>query len=510
MGDQRSRLIPVIRGYRDLTFIAHGGFSSVYAARQELFDRTVAVKILDTGAQDAEAQRRFVDECMLTGRLTGQPHIITVFDAGVTEDGRPFLAMQYLPGGSLADRLASSGPLPVPEVVRIGTAVARALAAAHEANILHRDIKPGNILMSADGQPVLSDFGIASRYQTAAAPISPDAKIAFTPAYTAPEVREGRTPSAASDIYSLGATLYTLLAGTSPLRSVADPADLHARVRAGDFPDPDRGDLPADLMARIRRCLAYEPWQRPGSARQFADDLAAPFDRPARQDTPSMPPREVPPVPMGSSRRGRRMVKAAAAVAGAVAGLAVVSAAMISMMAPKSHPVSDPSPSRSPTAPASASTTARPTSTAHAHPRTVHTRRPAPATASPSAAPSPAATAATRPPSPAPAPKIRFVKGSAASLNSSSGHGCKVWMNERTPGPYFQGLVQSWGDNCDMTFYQSTDGGSSFSVVAQENHVVTAMVDTRFYRNGNGRFAMVCLQDAATGGKTACGQAFGG
>src|SRR5439155_13694648 len=100
-------------------------------------------------------------ECELTGRLTGNRNIITVFDAGVTDDGRPFIAMQYLPNGSLADRLAATGPLPVQEVLSIGAAIADALGTAHRAGVLHRDVKPGNILISDEGEPVLTDFGIA-------------------------------------------------------------------------------------------------------------------------------------------------------------------------------------------------------------------------------------------------------------------------------------------------------------------------------------------------------------
>ncbi|MBO0821496.1 MAG: hypothetical protein J2P26_11685, partial [Nocardiopsaceae bacterium] len=141
-----------------------------------------------------------------------------------------------------------------------------------------------------------------------------------------------------------------------------------------------------------------------------------------------------------------------------------------------------------------------------AHARSHAAPTPPPATAGPPPAPSPAATS---PPAAAPAPRIRFVKGSAATLNSSSGHGCKVWMNERTPGAYFQGLIQSWGNDCDLMFYRSTDGGQNFTLVTQKKHVVSEMATTGFYWNGNGRFALVCLHDA-TDSKSACGQAFSG
>ncbi|MCU1657720.1 MAG: serine/threonine protein kinase, partial [Pseudonocardiales bacterium] len=141
---QSTSVTPVITGYRDLARIAEGGFSAVYTAYQETLGRTVAVKVLHADTRDPVARERFRDECELTGRLTGHPHIITAFDAGTTQDQRFYIAMQYLPNGSLANRLASTGPLPVGEVLLVGAAIAEALASAHAAGILHRDIKPGN------------------------------------------------------------------------------------------------------------------------------------------------------------------------------------------------------------------------------------------------------------------------------------------------------------------------------------------------------------------------------
>lgn len=495
---------PVISGYRDLVLVAEGGFSSVYTARQERFDRTVAVKILHTSVRDAEAQRRFTDECRLTGRLTGEAHIITVFDGGVTEDGHPFLAMQYLPGGSLADRLASSGPLPAGEVVRIGTIIAGALAAAHEANILHRDIKPGNILMSAADEPVLSDFGIA-RHNHATSPAGvPYTTDAFTPAFSAPEVLAGLSSSAASDIYSLGSTLYTLLAGEPPAGGAAVQADLLLSNRIGDFPDPDR----AGLMALIRRCLANEQAQRPGSARQLAAELAA-FQDAAGRASPSRAPAasgltsggdtgegDGPAAEQGALHalpwagptrvrprqllstltisRPRGSHRNARIVTGAVVGLAALAGGGLAVAQVVLGPRPGPSP-----------------------------RPPAPARSVSSAA-------SSRPAAPAPqVSSVYYIHGSDISLDNKSGHGCKAWMNGGTPGSYAQGLVESWGDDCEMELRQSNDGGKTFTALSGRYRVNSAKTNTGFYLNGHGQLAKICLNDIS-GSESACGRAFRG
>lgn len=495
--------IPVISGYSDLAFIAEGGFSSVYKARQEQFDRTVAVKVLHADMRDAAARRRFADECRLTGRLSGEPHIITVFDAGTTEDGPPYLAMQYLPGGSLADRVASSGPLPAHETARIGSAVATALAAAHQEHILHRDIKPGNILMSAENEPVLSDFGIAGlRYPETLVPAAGGGT--FTPAFTAPEVQEGQPASPGSDIYSLGATLYTLLAGRPPFDGAAGQEDLLARIRAGNLPDLERADLSTALMGLVRRCLSWDPVRRPSSARQLAADLAAlrapigAVSPPGRAsgtlvhatvadwsalEAPTVlrPERPYPAGEVPGPRRHRTVPAAIAVITGAVVLAAVGVAAAEAGPGPRPGPAPSRASTRLPAAAGTAS----------------------PASARPSSGPSPASpppvTVST------PAPVIRFLADSLVILDRASGRGCKAWMNVRTPGPEFQGLVESWGDECAVRLKQSSDG-RSFSTVAQENSPIRVPADTRFYGTG---YAMVCLEDY-TAREYACGQAEGG
>jgi serine/threonine-protein kinase PknK len=279
----------VITGYRDLVRIAVGGFSTVYTAYEETLGRTVAVKVLHADAHDPTARRRFQHECELTGRLTGRANIITVFAAGPTADDRFYIAMQYLPNGSLADRLAAAGPMPVQEVLRIGLAIARALETAHAAGILHRDIKPGNILVSDQGEPVLSDFGIASLINPAGNPTDVDA---FTRGHTAPEVIDGYPPSAQSDIYALGSTLCTLLTGVQPADGHSGPPTAE---RVQEPMGLNRPDVPAGLVALLRRTLAADPRQRPATAAELVADLTALLGGP-QQPPPATAPTPAPAV----------------------------------------------------------------------------------------------------------------------------------------------------------------------------------------------------------------------
>jgi serine/threonine protein kinase len=240
--------------------VAEGGFSTVYRAYQETLGRTVAVKVLHASARDPSGSQRFQAECELTGKLTGCPHIITTFDAGMTEDQHFYISMQYLANGSLANRLATNGPLPANEVVFVGATIAEALAAAHSAGILHRDIKPGNILISDQGEPVLTDFGIAAL-------VSPAGAVdALTRTHTAPEVLSGQPPTARSDIYALGSTLYTLLAGAPPSGS-----ELESQPR--EAPPLARTDLPPGLEPLLHRTLSVDPALRPTAASELAAEL---------------------------------------------------------------------------------------------------------------------------------------------------------------------------------------------------------------------------------------------
>jgi serine/threonine protein kinase len=254
-----------IPGYRDLTLIGHGGYAKVYRAHQERVERVVAIKILRVEIEDEAARRRFRRECQVMGRLSGHPYIVTVHDADVTPDGHPFIAMEYLGGGTLE----LVGTLPQEEVLRIGVNIASALDAAHDAGVLHRDIKPQNILLSNYGEPRLGDFGlsiIGERLDFNAS------ELALTPLHAPPEVFEGRSAGPASDLYSFGSTLYALLAGRPPFHASGEEgiAPMLLRVLTSDVPDLETEAVTPSLMAILRRLLAKEPTDRPQSARELA------------------------------------------------------------------------------------------------------------------------------------------------------------------------------------------------------------------------------------------------
>lgn len=281
-----------VPGVRDLVEVARGGFGVVYRGYQPRFRRTVAVKILDA-TPDHRAQTRFEQECQAVGSLSGHPNIVPVFDAGLTASGRPFMTMPYLPGGSLADRLVTEGPVPWPEVLEIGVKLAGALATAHQAGLLHRDIKPENVLLSAYGEPLLADFGLA-RLQMG--PVSHSTTILATPAHVAPEVIAGQPAGVATDIYSLGSTLFTLVYGRPAFLRPEDENVLTVMARLATEPPPDlrRHGVPELVCRLLEWALDKEPGRRPQSAVALGEAFqrgqqqlgqprtALPVERPAR------------------------------------------------------------------------------------------------------------------------------------------------------------------------------------------------------------------------------------
>jgi hypothetical protein len=255
-------------GYEDVELIGAGGFGRVFRARQPAFDRTVAVKLLNGRLDDEATLRRFRRECQALGAVAGHPNIVPVYDAGGTPAGQPYLVMDYVRGGSLADRLQRTGPLPWTEVASIGVRLAGALHTAHAAGVLHRDIKPENILASGYGEPQLADFGIAQR---AGVENRTTTAAAMTPSHTAPEQFSGGPPTTATDVYSLASTLYTLLAGASPFQGRPEESVFALIARAATEPTPDlrpRG-VPEALAAVIDAGLAKQPAMRPSSALEF-------------------------------------------------------------------------------------------------------------------------------------------------------------------------------------------------------------------------------------------------
>lgn len=254
--------------------IGYGGFAEVYRARQINLNRDVAVKVLRASGVDERARMRFTRECHAVGAVSGHPNIVGVHEGGFTDDGRAYLVMELCPGGSLADRLTASGPLSAAEVIDIGAKIAKALAVAHAAGVVHRDVKPGNILVTAWGEPALADFGIArveGGQQTATG------QVTASLAHAAPEVLEGGVPTPSSDLYSLGSTLFELFAGYPPHFRAADASvlALMRRVLTEPIPDPVVLGMPSPLASAVVRATARYPEQRFATGDEMAVALTS-------------------------------------------------------------------------------------------------------------------------------------------------------------------------------------------------------------------------------------------
>jgi hypothetical protein len=278
----------------------------VYRAHREDLDRVVALKVLSAEFVDAQVKRRFLREVRLTGRLSGHPNVVTVLDSGLTSTGRPYIAMELYEQGSLRDRLLASGPLPVPEVLRVGVKIAGALAAAHGDGIVHRDVKPQNILVSRYAEPALADFGTARLTAELDASATSEA---LTPFHAAPEVLEGRPPTPASDVYSLGSTLYQLLVGRAAFQRSGDFGIAPLLLRILSEQPPPLPNVPDAMESVIRRAMDRSAERRYHSAaellnalQQVQRDLGLPVTEvpngpsPAPAPTPAPAPGSVPPV----------------------------------------------------------------------------------------------------------------------------------------------------------------------------------------------------------------------
>ena len=259
--------LPAVPGLTNLTVLAHGGYATVYKATQISAFRDVAVKVENRTLESDKDQRRFVREARAAGRMSSHPHVVDLFDVGVTEDGHPYMIME-LCEGTYAERMKAS-PLTAVEASDVGAKIADALADAHSLGVLHRDVKPANILITRFGEPALADFGLAVLAETRESSIT----LELTPAYAAPEMFQHGRPAPASDVYALCATLYALMRGR-PARwrdnyspTLASLVDMFAE-RVPDIPG-----VPPELTALLRRGMANDPAHRP-SAGQLRDALA--------------------------------------------------------------------------------------------------------------------------------------------------------------------------------------------------------------------------------------------
>ncbi|ETA00905.1 serine/threonine protein kinase [Frankia sp. CcI6] len=260
------RVAEALPAYEVTAMLGHGGHAVVLAGRHRRLGRTVAIKVLSTSAADGGAHGRFLAEARLLAGLD-HPHVVRIYDY-VESGDLCLLVMERLAGGTVRARAANG--LTVDVVCAIGLATAAALECAHAGGILHRDIKPDNILFSADGLLKVTDFGIAKLIGASGAAPS---TLVGTPVYMAPEQFDGRPPGPACDLYALGIVLYELLSGRPPFvraLSMAQLMDHHLRVA----PQPLDAAPPA-IAAVVDRALRKEPGARPPSARAFALDLAA-------------------------------------------------------------------------------------------------------------------------------------------------------------------------------------------------------------------------------------------
>ncbi|MEW2071490.1 serine/threonine-protein kinase [Streptomyces sp. NPDC007346] len=241
----------------------------VWRAADEVLGRAVAVKLLLADQADASSTARFRLEAQTAARLS-HPHLVAVFDFGAWED-RFFLVMELVEGQSLGDLLAAQERVHPEQVARIAEQAAAGLAAAHRQGIVHRDIKPGNLMLDADGSVKIGDFGIAQFVDDPSTALTTAGHIVGTSLYLAPERALGRTADSASDMYSLGCVVYQLLLGQPPFKSDTATATLYQHVDTPPVPLRQRGvDISAAFDAYLLGLLAKKPEERP-TAQQVSD-----------------------------------------------------------------------------------------------------------------------------------------------------------------------------------------------------------------------------------------------
>jgi serine/threonine protein kinase len=398
--------------YRLVRLVGRGGMGAVWEGWDDRLQRAVALKVLHAQqrlppAVATELAERAMREARLVARLQHR-YAVPIYD--VTEfEGQPCLVMQFVPSQTLADVLGELNTLDEHEAATLGAQVASALAAAHAAGIVHRDVKPANILVADDGTARISDFGIAHAFGETT--LTSTGMLTGTPAYLAPEVARGEESSYASDVFSLGSTLYATLEGRPPFGDQPNAIGLLHRVASGAFDPPRQSGALTPLLTRM---MSVDPRDRPTMA-QVADDL----DR-FRVADRMPPPGSGAPRPAGvrstdelvlakpgeeatSPLRRRRTLLAAVVL---LVALALVAAVVTLLRPGSSDPATAPPPSKSPTS--SASPTPSDSSAATSPDPRLTAEAPAPAPApSPSAlSPTPPGAAPSTTAAPPPAPSV--------------------------------------------------------------------------------------------------------
>jgi eukaryotic-like serine/threonine-protein kinase len=413
--------------YRLVSVIGRGGMGAVWRARDEVLNRDVAVKEIVwpeqmNAAERETARRRAVLEAQLAARLS-HPNVVGVYDI-LEEDGRPCIVMELVPFRSLRDAVAEDGPMSPAGAARVGLSVLAALRAVHGAGVLHRDVKPANILLGPEGRVVLADFGIAKAADSPALTVS--GVLLGSPSYLAPERARGRRAGPAADLWALGASLYAAVEGRPPFQRDGVLASLTAVVADELEPAPHAGPLWPVIEGLLRKdpigrldideteqmLRRIVPDDVPGSAAEpaspIAHDISVPPAPHAPPDDSSAPPGRRDPVPAeagatrgfraAAARRVRRRRPPLAAVA-AVAAVAVIAAGLALALSwlPGRHAAQ-----RAGAGPPTAS-------------------RPAPGTSAPPSSPIPSASAPPTPGSAVPAGYYRFTNATGFSIGVPRG-----------------------------------------------------------------------------------------
>ncbi len=258
--------------YRNPKRIGRGGMGDIYCATDSMLGREVAIKALSARyAEDEPIRRRFMREALAAARLSGQPHIVTIYDVG-EEQRRPYIVMEYLRGGSLDTVLRQGGAQPPQQAFRWLEQTAEAIDAAHSHGVVHRDLKPANLLLDREGNVHVADFGIASAAGLDSLTIT--GTVLGTAGYLSPEQARGERATPASDRYSLGVLAFELLTGKRPFAADSPTVEAAAHVNA---PVPSvcegRGDLPCELDPVFEKALAKDPARRYASGAEFVAAL---------------------------------------------------------------------------------------------------------------------------------------------------------------------------------------------------------------------------------------------
>jgi len=264
---------PVLPGFTHIHILGSGGFADVFLYEQNMPRRQVAIKVMLSEVVNDQVRQMFQAEANLMAQLSPHPSILTVYQASVSSDGRPYLVMEMC-SSALSERYRRER-VPVPEVLRIAVKIGSAIETAHRAGVLHRDIKPSNILLTAYGHPVLSDFGIAATLSEA----ENQESVGMSIPWTAPEVLLDETPGTVhSEVWSFAATIYSLLAGRSPFEipgAQNKSPELIARIGQAKVQPIGRPDVPASLERVLKKAMSRNPVNRPDSVLEVVRELQA-------------------------------------------------------------------------------------------------------------------------------------------------------------------------------------------------------------------------------------------